>query len=632
MTIGLEIGPGAGLGTTGTGLATTGAGPGTTGTVVGLFEEQVRACPQAVALSAPGAGEWSYGELNARANQVAWWLRGHGVGVGDRVGLHVARSLECVAAMLGVLKAGAAYVPLEPGVPFERLAHFVRDAAPVVLVSADPAAAPRLGVRVLDLADPELAGQDTRDLGLELSAEDVVYVPYTSGSTGLPKGTLVPHRAVPGFFAGERYAYWGPGATAVLHAALSWDGHILDLYPALLSGGRVLIPGHGNSDPIATAHTAAEHGASVLFLTTAAFNLLALTQGGPATAPRHLLFGGESASVEYTRQIARRYPDTHLVHCYGPSEATVFTTVQPLGPADLAGESLPIGRPVGDRTVHLLDERLRPTPDGETGELYVAGRALGHGYLNRPTLTASRFLPDPFSAEPGARMYRTGDLVRRLPDGRLEFVGRRDGQVKIRGYRIELGEIETVLAALPAVATCAVTVHEPTPGDKRLAAYLTAAEGSAPDPEGIREQLRAKLPEYLVPATVAVLPALPMTVNGKIDRRALPAPDPGTDTPAALERQQPDEDPLQRLIGLAWSRLLGVGQVTGSDNFLTLGGHSLLAVRLVHVLRAALGVEVTLGSLLAAADLAEFTAGVRAELDRAGAEPDLPKLLARLAS
>ncbi|MFI9271515.1 non-ribosomal peptide synthetase [Kitasatospora sp. NPDC052896] len=617
MTVGLEIEPGTLL--------------GSTGTVVELFEERVRACPEAVALVQPGTGEWSYQELNARANQVAWWLRGHGVGVGDRVGLHLARSLECVAAMLGVLKAGAAYVPLEPGVPAERLAHFVRDAAPVVVVSADPAAAPRSGVRVLDLADPELARQETRNPGLELSAEDVVYVPYTSGSTGTPKGTLVPHRAVPGFFAGERYAYWGPGATAVLHAALSWDGHILDLYPALLSGGRVLVPGHGNTDPIATAHTAAEHGASVLFLTTAAFNLLALTQGGPATAPRQLLFGGESASVEYTRQIARRYPDTELVHCYGPSEATVFTTVQPLRPADLAGDVLPIGRPVGDRIVHVLDERLRPTPDGETGELYVAGRALGHGYLNRAGLTAQKFLPDPFSAEPGARMYRSGDLVRRLPDGGLEFVGRRDGQVKIRGHRVELGEIETALAALPSVATCAVTVYEPAPGDKRLAGYLTAVDGGNPEPEGIREQLRATLPEYLVPASVTVLPALPLTANGKIDRRALPVPDPTADRAAARLREDQDGDPLQRLIGLTWARLLGVGQVAAGDNFLTLGGHSLLAVRLVHVLRAALGVEVTLGGLLAAADLAEFTAGVRAELDRAAVEPDLPRLLRRLA-
>ncbi|WP_329560734.1 non-ribosomal peptide synthetase [Kitasatospora sp. NBC_01266] len=617
MTSGLQIEPGTVL--------------GGTGTVVELFEERVRACPQAVALVQAGGPHWSYQELNDRANQVAWWLRGHGVGVGDRVGLHLARSLECVAAMLGVLKAGAAYLPLEPGVPAERLAHFVRDAAPVAVVSADPAAAPRSGVRVLDLADPELTRNPTRNPGLALSAEDVVYVPYTSGSTGTPKGTLVPHRAVPGFFAGERYAYWGPGATAVLHAALSWDGHILDLYPALLSGGRVLIPGHGNTDPIATAHTAAEHGASVLFLTTAAFNLLALTQGGPATAPRYLLFGGESASVEYTRQVARRYPDTELVHCYGPSEATVFTTVQPLRPADLAGDVLPIGRPVGDRIVHVLDERLRPTPDGETGELYVAGPALGHGYLNRAGLTAQKFLPDPFSTEPGARMYRSGDLVRRLPDGRLEFVGRRDGQVKIRGYRIELGEIEAALAALGSVATCAVTVHEPAPGDKRLAAYLTAADGATPDPDGIREQLRARLPEYLVPATVTVLPALPMTANGKIDRRALPAPDPTADRPTDRSPENQDADPLERLIGLTWARLLGVGQVAPSDNFLTLGGHSLLAVRLVHVLRAALGVQVSLGSLLAAADLAEFTAGVRAELDRAAVQPDLPQLLRRLA-
>ncbi|GAB2698312.1 non-ribosomal peptide synthetase [Kitasatospora kifunensis] len=604
--------------------------PGVTATVVELFEERVRSGAGAVALMQLGVGEWSYGELNARANQVAWWLRGHGVGVGDRVGLHVGRSLECVALMLGVLKAGAAYVPLEPGVPFERLAHFVRDAAPVLVVSGDPVVAAGLGVRVLDVADPGLEVQESGDLGLELSPEDAFYLTYTSGSTGVPKGTLVPHRAVPGFFAGQGYAYWGPGSTAVLHSALSWDGHVLDLYPALLSGGRVLIPDHGNTDPIATAHTAAEHGASVLFLTTAAFNLLALTSGGPSTAPRQLLFGGEAASVEYTRQIARRYPDTELVHCYGPSEATVFTTVQPLDCADLAGTALPIGRPVGDRIVHVLDERLRPCPDGETGELYVCGPALGHGYLNRAGLTAQKFLPDPFSEVPGARMYRSGDLVRRLPNGVLEFVGRRDGQVKIRGYRIELGEIESALAAHPEVATCAVTVHEPAPGEKRLAGYFTAVAGRAPDPTRLREHLRAMLPAYMVPASLTVLPVLPLTANGKIDRRALPAPDPTTERPEE-QPPSPHDDPLQQLIGLTWARLLDVETVAARDNFLTLGGHSLLAVRLVHVLRAALGVEVTLGSLLAAADLAEFTTLVRAELDRAAVQPDLPELLRRLA-
>ncbi|WP_329585562.1 amino acid adenylation domain-containing protein [Kitasatospora sp. NBC_01250] len=563
-------------------------------TVVARFEERVRACPQAVALSGPGAGEWSYGELNARANQVAWWLRGHGVGVGDRVGLHVARSSECVAAMLGVLKAGAAYVPLEPGVPFERLAHFVRDAAPVLVVSADPVAAAGFGVRVLDLADRELAAQQRGNPVVELSPEDAFYVPYTSGSTGVPKGTLVPHRAVPGFFAGQGYASWGPGSTAVLHSALSWDGHVLDLYPALLSGGRVLIPQAGDtSDPIGVAQFAAEHGATVLLLSAAAFGAVVTADPGLLKNLRDLLLGGDRIPADHFRRMLTELPDVNVVHLYGPSEATVAATMHQVRPADLERPAVPIGRALGDRSVHVLDERLRPSATGEEGELYIAGPALGHGYLNRTALTARSFLPDPFDAEPGARLYRTGDLVRRLPDGTLEFIGRRDGQVKVRGYRIELGEIESALAAHPQVATCAVTVYEPAPGEKRLAAYVTAEPGALPQAAELRGHLLARLPEYMVPAGFTLLPELPLTAHGKIDRKALPAPDPAAGPPVdpAAGRRAPAGE-LERCIAEAWSEVLGLPEVGVDDNFFQLGGDSLRAVRVAVLLAETLDREV----------------------------------------
>ncbi|MFF7633575.1 amino acid adenylation domain-containing protein [Kitasatospora sp. NPDC008050] len=565
-----------------------------TGTVVDRFEERVRACPQAVALVRPaGAGEWSYRELNARANQVAWWLRGHGVGVGDRVGLHLARSLEGVAAMLGVLKAGAAYVPLEPGVPFERLAHFVRDAAPVLVVSADPVTAAGLGVRVLDLADPALTAGGTSDPKTELSPEDAFYVPYTSGSTGIPKGTLVPHRAVPGFFAGQGYASWGPGSTAVLHSALSWDGHVLDLYPALLSGGRVLIPESGDTDPIGVAQFAAEHGATVLLLSAAAFGAVVTADPGLLKSLRDLLLGGDRIPADHFRRMLTELPEVNVVHLYGPSEATVAATVHQVRAADLERPAVPIGRALGDRTVHVLDERLQPSAAGEEGELYIAGPALGHGYLNRAALTARGFLPDPFGAEPGARLYRTGDLVRRLPDGVLEFIGRRDGQVKVRGYRIELGEIENALAAHPQVATCAVTVYEPTPGAKRLAAYLTAEPGALPQAAELRGHLLARLPEYMVPAGFTVLPELPLTAHGKIDRRALPAPEPITGRsgdPAAGHRAPAGE--LERRVAEVWTEVLGVRDIGVDDNFFQLGGDSLRAVRVAVLLAETLEREV----------------------------------------
>ncbi|MDI5972676.1 non-ribosomal peptide synthetase [Streptomyces sp. SL13] len=605
------------------------ATPGREGTIPAWFEEQVRRSPDAVALTQVGGGLLTYAELDARANRFAHWLRAAGVRPGDTVGLHLSRSTECVAAMLGVLKAAAAYLPLEPHVHHARLVHCVRDAGAAVVVSADPATAANFGVRVLDVADGSVDRQPATAPDLVVRADDTVYVTYTSGSTGTPKGTLVPHRAVPGFFAGTDYAVWGPDSTSLLHCALAWDGHLIDLYPALLTGGRVVVPAHDTGDPLATVRCAAEHGVTVMFLTTAAFNLLAHGDTGDVTAPRHLLFGGEAVSPQHTRQVARRHPGTRLVNCYGPSETTVFSTVRPVREADLADGRIPIGTPVGDRTVRVLDENLRPCPSGVTGELYVSGPALAHGYHHRPGLTARAFVPDPFSPLPGARMYRTGDLVRQLPDGAYEFIGRRDNQAKIRGRRVEPGEIEVTLAAHPDVTACAVTVWEPAAGDKRLAAHLATRDGTPADPAALRAFLADRLPAYLVPATFTTLPALPLTANGKLDRAALPVPH--DDAPTAAEDLPPEPaDPLRDLIGLTWAKLLGVEQVRGADNFAALGGHSLLAVRLVHVLRAALGVNVTLASLVGSRDLDHFTTAVRATIAAEGAEPDLPGLLERL--
>lgn len=609
--------------------------PGRQGTIPAWFEEQARRTPGATALAdETGGGQWTYAQLDARANRFAHWLRACGVRPGDTVGLHLARSRECVAAMLGVLKAAAAYLPLEPHVHRGRLEAYVEDARPVAVMSADPAAAAGFGVRVLEVTDGAVDRQPDGPVPVEVTEDDVVYVTYTSGSTGRPKGTLVPHRAIPGFFRGADYAAWGPDSVSVLHCALAWDGHLADLYPPLLTGGRVVVPAHDTADPLATAHCAAEHGVTVIFMTTAAFNLLALADAAPAALPRYLLFGGEAVSPEHTREIARRYPHSRLVNCYGPSEATVFTTARPVREEDLAAGTIPIGTRVGDREIRVLDERLRICPPGETGELYVAGPALGHGYLGRAALTAGAFVPDPYAAEPGARMYRTGDLVRQAPDGTLTFVGRRDTQVKVRGFRIELGEIEAVLHTHPDVAACAVTTWEAGPGDRRLAAHLTAREGRAPDEAELRGYLAERLPDYMVPGTFGVLDALPMTANGKVDRKALSAPPAGA--PAAPEGPVTDTssdaaaDPLRELVALTWTKVLGVDRVHDEDNFAALGGHSLLAVRLVHVLRAALGVNVTLASLVGSLDLAQFTGQVREAIEREGAAPDLPGILARL--
>ncbi|WP_308217757.1 non-ribosomal peptide synthetase [Streptantibioticus silvisoli] len=564
-------------------------------TVVAVFEDWARRTPGAPALLEADSGRaWSYAELDARANRFAHWLRDAGVRVGDTVGLHLPRSARWVAVMLGVLKAGAAYLPLEPHLHRDRLALCVRDTGPAVVVSTDPAVAAGLGARVLDVLDgtPERCPADP--VGVAVTAEDGVYLPYTSGSTGTPKGTLVPHRAIPGFFRDAEYAGWGPGSTSVLHSALSWDGHVLDLYPALMTGGRTVVCGPGDDDPLAVARTAADHGATDLFLSPAALGAVAVAEPGLLAGLRCLVVGGDAVPADHFRRVLEAAPGLRIAYGYGPSETTVFATVDVLRPADLAGGQVPVGRDVGDRVTRVLDGSLRPCPPGGTGELYIGGPAVGHGYHDRPGLTARAFVPDPFSPMPGARMYRTGDLVRQLPRGAYEFAGRRDNQIKIRGYRVELGEIENALATHPAVGSCVVVVHEPAPGDKRLAAHLTAKDaGAAPGTAELRAHLAALLPDHMLPATFTVLAALPLTANGKVDRKALSAPAAATapTTGVAAPPAKGDTE-LERTIFRAWSQVLGIDDFGTQDNFFGLGGDSLRAVRLALVLARELGTEV----------------------------------------
>ncbi len=583
------------------------AAPTGTGLLVEEFEHWARSTPDAPALQESGGpAVVSYGQLDAQANRFAWWLRGTGVRAGDVVGLHLPRSARWVAAMLGVLKAGAAYLPLEPHLPSDRLELCVRDTRPAVVLSDDPRVAAGFGAPVLDVADPAVERCPDTGTGPRPSGEDGLYLPYTSGSTGVPKGTLVPHRALPGFFRGADYAAWGPDSVSVLHSALTWDGHLLDLCPALMAGGRVLVCGPDEDDPVSVAQAAADGGATHMFLSSAAFSTLASTDPGLLAGLRYLVVGGDAVPAEHFRRVLEVAPDLRIGFGYGPSETTVFATVEVVTAAGLdGGGPVPIGRPVGDRTVRLLDEEMRPCPPGTEGELYVAGPAVGHGYLGRPALTAGAFVPDPYGGEPGARMYRTGDIVRQRPDGAYEFVGRRDRQVKLRGFRIELGEIENVLAAHPAVGTCAVVVREPAPGDKRLAAYLTVRDGAGgpgteePGAEALRAHLAGRLPDYMVPATFTVLPALPMTSNGKVDRGALPDPVlpetglPDSGPPAAQEHEEgPGGTELEQAVHRAWSQVLGLRDFGLDDNFFQLGGDSLRAVRLALLLSERLGTRV----------------------------------------
>lgn len=592
-------------------------------TVHQLFEEQVRTRPASIAVEEIGGERFSYQELNGKANRLARTLRDRGIRQGDLVGVHLRRSADCVVAMLAVLKAGAGYVPLELDLPDERLRWMAEDCGLRGVITGDPG-----DWRLTDTAELALsalsaqtAAQPAHDLDVTVDPEDVCYVPYTSGSTGRPKGTAVPHRAVPGFFMGTAYAGWTEDATVLMHSSLSWDGHVLELYPALSTGGRVVIPTGTERDPLAVANAARSNGVTTLFLTTAAFNVITSFAGDALAGVRHLLFGGEAVSVEHVRAAAAALPHTSLVHCYGPSECTAFVSVHPVSDSDLASGIIPIGREIGDRRVHVLDDEGRPVADGGTGEAFVGGPSLGHGYLGRSALTAERFVPDPF-AGPGARMYRTGDMVRRRPDGTLEFVGRTDNQVKLRGYRIELGEIEAALDHYPGIVGKLVTVHEFAPGDRRLAAYLTVS-GPGPSLRELEDHLASRLPGYMIPASVTVLDSFPLTANGKIDRGALPPPVPAAADGTGRPDYEAPSNRTEAVLADTWQAVLRLDRVGRGDSFSSLGGNSLLATMVISRIRGALGVELPIRTVFEAPTLAALATALE-EVRSSGAAVPAP--------
>ncbi|HEU0077052.1 MAG TPA: non-ribosomal peptide synthetase, partial [Longimicrobiaceae bacterium] len=503
-----------------------------------------------------------------------------------------------VVALLAILRAGGAYVPLDPAYSADRLAFMLADARVPVLLTQEHLR-PRLpefrGTVLLMDGDADAdAPSRSRTFALSHSPspDDVAYVIYTSGSTGLPKGTEVPHRAIPGFFWGVDYARFDEDQVLLQHSSTSWDALTLELWPALLTGGTcVLFPGQA-AEPQALGEQIREHGVTTLWLTSAYFNLIVDSCPEILEGVRQLMVGGEAVSVPHVRRALELYPRLRLVNGYGPSECTVFATCWPV-PADFDAPALPIGAPVGDRRVHLLDRGFGPVPAGIAGELCIGGPAVARGYLDRPELTADRFVPDPFSGEPGARLYRSGDRVRRRPDGLLEFVGRMDAQVKIRGFRVEPGEVEAVLAGHPSVREAVVVVRPSPSGEPRLVGYVTARDDAPLAASELRGWLRERLPDHLVPGALAVLETLPLTPHGKVDRRALPAPDDLAPGEAYAAPRTPTEEVLAGI----WAEVLGRPRVGVRDDFFDLGGHSLLATRLVSRIRRAFGTELPLRAL-----------------------------------
>ncbi|MDF3299068.1 non-ribosomal peptide synthetase [Streptomyces tropicalis] len=563
-------------------------------TVPALFARQVTRCGDATAVVC-GTDRLGYRDLDRRSARMARILAERGVREGDFVGLATRRSADTVVALLAVLRAGAAYVPLDPVYPRERLAYMVQDAAPALVISESsavgslpdgPSAPP-----VLLLDDPRVAavldapGEDA--FVSAVTADHTAYVIYTSGSTGRPKGVAVTHRNVANLAAWAADAF-GDGLGRVLAAtSLSFDVSVFEILGPLLNGGSIEVV----RDLLEIGERGGWQGTLVSGVPSVLDRLIA--DGAPELRADHLVLAGEALSPQVTARLRAAVPGARLVNAYGPTETTVYASASaPHGTVanGTAPQTPPIGRPLRNTRLYVLDDRMRPLPVGVPGELYIAGAGVTRGYLHRPDLTEARFVPDPFG-EPGARMYRSGDIVLRRPDGQLQYVGRADDQVKLRGFRVEPSEVEAVLAEQPGVAQAVVVVHEDHQGERRLVGYVTPVPGTAPDPDRLRAALARLLPEYMVPAAVVPLDALPLSPAGKLDRRRLP--DPGFGARGGRPPRTPDEAALASLFAEA----LGLPEVSATDSFFDLGGHSLMAIRLVRRICARLGTGLTVRDL-----------------------------------
>jgi amino acid adenylation domain-containing protein len=584
-------------------------------TVHEMIEAQAARTPGAVALAC-GGRETTYAELDRRAGRLARRLRRLGVGPETRVGLCAARTPEMVVGLLAVLKAGGAYLPLDPAYPAERLAFMLRDASVGLLLTQSSLAdaLPSTGAEVIlldEVLPQDDALEDDAPLPPLAGPENLAYVIYTSGSTGTPKGVGVPHRGVVHYLAWAAEAYGaGEGSGAPVHSSLSFDLTVTPLLAPLAAGGRVvLVPESLGVDGLAEA---VREGSDLTLvkLTPTHLSLLArqLPADDAAGRVRTFVVGGENLTADQVAFWRRFAPETEIVNEYGPTETVVGCCVHRVSAEDAGAGSIPIGRPIARTRLYLLDARMQPVPVGVPGELYIGGEGVARGYLGRPALTASRFVPDPFGGTAGARLYRTGDRVRRRADGVLEFLGRLDDQVKVRGYRIEPGEIEAVLRRHPAVRGAAVVVRADG-GEPRLVAYVESADPSSVPPAELREHLRGALPAHLVPAAFVALAHLPLTTNGKLDRRALPAPaEAHADADAVARPRTPAEELLAEL----WAELLGAGRVGADENFFDLGGHSLLATRLLARVAAAFGVELPVRAVFEAPTVTALAARIEA--------------------
>ena len=581
-----------------------------------LFEAQVEQTPNAIAVVYEDK-QLTYWELNARANQLAHYLQKLGVGPEVLVGICVERSLEMMVGVLGILKAGGAYVPLDPAYPKERLAFMLSDSQVSVLLTQENLVAglPEQGAYgvCLDTGWGVISQESEENLNSGANPANLAYVIYTSGSTGKPKGTMIVHQGLVNYLSWCIKAYAvAEGIGAPVHSSIGFDATITSFFSPLLVGQKVVLLPEKQEIEALSAILCSQSNFSLVKITPAHLALLSelLPSKQAAGQARALIIGGEALSKKSISFWQTHAPDTRLVNEYGPTETVVGCCIYEVPTQPSLSGLVPIGRPIANTQLYILDRSLQPVPIGVAGELHIGGDGLARGYLNRPDLTAQKFIPNPFSDEPGARLYKTGDLARYLPDGNIEFLGRIDNQVKIRGFRIELGEIEAVLRQNRAVQDAFVIDQEYDPGDKRLVAYVIPSQKQVLPTSQLRRYLKQKLPDHMVPSAFVLLEALPLTTNGKVDRRALPSPD---STRADLEEDfVAPRTPVEKVLAEIWTEVLGVERVGIHDKFLELGGHSLLAIRIVSRLRDTLKVELPISSLFASPTVAELAQRIEA--------------------
>ena len=594
-----------------------------------LFEEQVERAPEAPAVTYRET-TLSYQELNMRANQLAHWLIQQGITIETPVGISLEHDLDTIIALLAVLKAGGAYVPLDPQYPATRLALLSQNAKITHIISKQPFAAavqPLAKVTLLDRDAELITQQPTSNPQIAVGPRHLAYIIYTSGSTGVPKGVLIEQRGVVRLVTTANYATLDETEVFLFMAPLSFDASTFEIWSPLLNGAKLVVCPVEQPSLDEIYDIIQNYQITTLWLPVGLYHQLANGYLQHLTSLHQLFTGGDVVSVTKVAQTIQELPACRFIHCYGPTENTVYTTCHTIFSVDARQPTLPLGRPIPTSDLYVLDEQRNPVPVGIPGELYIGGDGLARGYLD-PTLTAERFVVNPFDTSSGSRLYKTGDKVRYLPNGFIEFLGRIDRQVKVRGFRIELEEIEVTLAQHPGIKDNVTIVREDQPGDKKLVSYIVIADKQATTVTALRTYLSERLPHYMIPSAFVPLEQLPLTQNGKINRDALPAPD--VERPDLPEAFVPPRTPIEALVAETILQLLHKTQIGVFDNFFDLGGDSILATRVVTRLRETFQVQITLRQFYAQPTVAHIAEVILETLSEQVGDEFLTELLQEL--